>query len=361
MVCYFRPLVRHDTPRTATATPLAGGALWFDHCARHDRDGSVTLVPAGDVPAQILTRLTAPRAAIAGLAMDRTRIMGILNVTPDSFSDGGLHAGDDAALDHARKMMADGAEIIDIGGESTRPGAALIPDAEEAARITPTIRALAAQGGVPVSVDTRKSAVAQSAIDAGAAIVNDVSGLTHDPALADYCAAHDLPICIMHTQGDPQTMQDDPRYDDVLLDVYDFLEMQIRVLEAKGLSRKRIIVDPGIGFGKTLEHNLALLQGLSLFHALGCPVLLGASRKRFIGTIGGATEPAARMPGSLAVALGAAAQGVQIVRVHDVSETRQALRLWTAIIPGAPDPADPGQPAHPQKTDTSAEHAGQQA
>jgi dihydropteroate synthase len=226
-------------------------------------------------------------------------------------------------------MIAAGAAIIDIGGESTRPGAAPVPEADEIARISPVIAALT--GMVPISVDTRKAAVAAAALDAGADLVNDVSGFLHDPDLAALCAGRGVPVCVMHSKGDPQVMQDDPRYGDVLLEVYDFLAERVAALIAAGIPQGRIVVDPGIGFGKTKAHNLALLQGLSLFHGLGCAILLGASRKRFIGTIGGAERAEDRAPGSIAVGLAGLAQGVQILRVHDVAETAQALHLWQAV------------------------------
>ncbi|MCB1334965.1 MAG: dihydropteroate synthase, partial [Roseivivax sp.] len=184
-------------------------------------------------------------------------------------------------------------------------------------------------------IDTRKAAVAAAALEAGAALVNDVSGFTHDTELAPLCAARGVPVCVMHAQGDPATMQADPRYDDVLLDVYDFLEAQVAGLERLGLARGRILVDPGIGFGKTQAHNLALLNRLSLFHSLGCPILLGVSRKRFIGTISGVAEADRRVMGSVAVALHGVSQGVQLLRVHDVAETAQALALWQAVTRGA--------------------------
>ena len=233
------------------------------------------------------------------------------------------------------RLMAAGADIIDIGGESTRPGAAEVAVAEEIARTAPVIAALRAGGlDVPVSIDTRKAAVAAAALAAGAAWVNDVTALRHDAGMAGLVAAQGCPVILMHSIAAPQTMQDDPVYDDVLLDVYDALAARVAVAEAAGISRNRIAVDPGIGFGKTLAHNLALLGRLSLFHNLGLPVLLGASRKRFIGTLSAETEASRRLPGSLAVALAGVAQGVQMIRVHDVAETRQALNLWRAATRG---------------------------
>lgn len=329
---YYRPLPQTDPARPADALPLAGGWCWFDRIEVLRRDGPPGVIAAAEAPPEVLARLTAPRAPVAGLTLDRPRIMGILNVTPDSFSDGGDHLAPATAQEHARAMVAAGAAILDIGGESTRPGAADVPVPEEIARTAPVIAALA--GGAPISIDTRKAAVAQAALVAGAALVNDVSAFLHDPAMAGAVAAAGAPVCLMHAQGTPQTMQADPRYDDVLLDVYDHLAARVAAAEAAGIARARILVDPGIGFGKTQAHNLALLARLSLFHALGCPILLGVSRKRFIGTIGQAPEPKARMPGSVAVALAGVAQGAQVIRVHDVAETRQALALWQAVTRG---------------------------
>lgn len=329
MTLYYRPLVLSDP--TQDAVPLAGGPYWFREVAVLQRGGPTQIVPALDVPPATLARLTAPRAAVAGLTMDCARIMGILNVTPDSFSDGGDHADPDAAVARALAMQQDGAEIIDIGGESTRPGAVTVPETQEIDRTAPVIAAIRAQSDVAISVDTRKSAVAQAAIAAGASMVNDVAAFSYDPALADVTAASGLPVCLMHAQGDPATMQNNPVYDDVLLDVYDFLNARIAQAEAAGIAREAIVVDPGIGFGKTQDHNLILLRNLSLFHALGCPILLGASRKRFIGTIGGGQDAKDRVAGSVAVALYAVSQGVQILRVHDTFATKQALALAAAI------------------------------
>ena len=338
MTTYHRPIPLTGPERPATALPLAGGPLLFDRIELLSRDAPPRIIPADHAPADVLARLTAPRAPVAGLDMARANIMGILNVTPDSFTDGGQHNAPDAALAHARLMQGQGADLIDVGGESTRPGALPVDPAEEIARTAPVIAALRGAGlGLPVSIDTRKAAVARAAIAAGATLVNDVSGFTYDDGLAAYCAADNLPVCVMHAQGDPQTMQANPRYGDVLLDVYDFLAARITALEAAGIPRARIITDPGIGFGKTQGHNLALLARLSLFHALGCPILLGASRKKFIATLGDAPDVAARVHGSVAVALAGAAQGVQILRVHDVFATRSALSLWQAATKGTPD------------------------
>lgn len=332
---YFRPIAMTDPARPADALRLAGGWCWFDRVEAIERGGARRVIPASDLPADVRDRLTAPRTPVCGLSMDHPRIMGILNVTPDSFSDGGAHFGLDAAVSHGREMLAAGAEILDIGGESTRPGATEVPVAEEIARVAPAIAALHAAGeGAPISVDTRKAAVAEAALAAGAGYVNDVSAMVFDPAMAALVARTGAEICLMHAQGIPETMQADPRYDDVLLDVYDGLSERLAAAEAAGIDRARITLDPGIGFGKRLEHNLALIRGLSLFHGLGCAVLLGVSRKRFIGTIGGAEKATDRAPGSVAMALAGLAQGIQIFRVHDIVETRQAMRLWQRAVAG---------------------------
>ncbi len=310
---------------------LAGGPLWFAEVEVLARDAASRLIAPAELPAEMLARLTMSRAPVAGLAMDKPRIMGILNVTPDSFSDGGRHDAPEAAQRAAMAMLADGADLIDVGGESTRPGAATVPVHDEIARTAPVIAALRGTSDVPISIDTRKNAVARAALAAGASMVNDVAGFTFDTDLAPLCASAGVPVCVMHSRGDPATMQDAPRYDNVLLDVYDFLDDRIRYLESLGIPRDRIIVDPGIGFGKTQAHNLTLLQDISLFHGLGCAILLGVSRKRFIGSIGKEPRADARAPGSIAVGLAALAQGVQILRVHDVAETAQAMRLWSAV------------------------------
>lgn len=329
---YYRPLVRHGEARPEGALHLVGGALWFTEVEILDRGAPPRVVPAGLLPDEMRLRLTGRRAAIAGLDMTHQHIMGILNVTPDSFSDGGKHDESDAAVEAALRMVADGASIIDVGGESTRPGAETVEELEEIARTAPVIAALRDKSSVPISLDTRKATVALEGLEVGANLINDVSGFTYDAALAPLAAQAGVPVCIMHAQGDPATMQDAPQYDNVLLDVYDFLAAQVDQLEAIGILREQIVIDPGIGFGKTQEHNLTLLKNLSLFHGIGCPILLGASRKRFIGEIGEAPQADARGPGSIAVGLAGFAQGVQMLRVHDVAETAQALRLWKALL-----------------------------
>lgn len=333
---YYRPLAQIDPARPKAAQVLAGGWCWFDRVEVLSRDAAPEIIKADSLPAEVLARLTTPRTAMAGLAFDRANLMGILNVTPDSFSDGGKFLDPQAAIAHAKTMQAEGADILDIGGESTRPGAAYVPAEEEIRRTAPVIAALQSAGVGPISIDTRKADVADAALAAGAALVNDVYAFTYDPRLMDVTAQTGVPVCLMHAQGDPESMQDDPQYEDVLLDVYDFLEARIQTAEAAGIDRSRIMIDPGIGFGKTIAHNLALLQRISLFHALGCVILLGASRKRFIGVIGRAPSAEDRAFGSVSVALSAVAQGVQLLRVHDTKETKQALDLMRAIQTGAP-------------------------
>jgi dihydropteroate synthase len=329
---YYRPLIQHGAARPDAAHPLCGRPdLWFTHAEQLSRNAAPLVVAAERIPGDLLHRLTAPRQPVCGLDMALPQLMGILNVTPDSFSDGGVHAAPEIAHRAALDMVAGGAALVDIGGESTRPGAALVARDVETARTAPVIAALRRESDVVLSIDTRKSTVALAALDAGAGLVNDVSGFTFDAALAPLCARRNVPVCVMHAQGSPERMQASPRYDNVTLEVFDFLLSRIEALEKSGISRARILVDPGIGFGKTFEHNLTLLQNLGLFHGLGCVILLGASRKGFIGAVGQEPQATARFPGSVAVALAALAQGVQILRVHDVAQTAQAVRLWQAV------------------------------
>lgn len=358
---YLRPLCTWGVDRALDPSHrrmdyerLAAGEAVFTHVEilRREGDPARRLIPVGGSAGfdtqdwyhppfvggrlwRQYERASETRPPIAGLALDRPRIMGIVNVTPDSFSDGGWHATAAAAIAHGVRLVDEGAEILDVGAESTRPGSDAVAVEEELARLLPVIEGLRARTAVPISVDTRKAEVMRRAAAAGAAILNDVSALTYDPASMDAAAASGLPVVLMHALGDPKTMQDDPRYDDVLLDVYDYLEARIAACEAAGIARERLVVDPGIGFGKTVEHNLALMAGLSIFHGLGVPVLLGASRKRFIGAITGQTVAAERVAGSVGAALAAAGQGAQILRVHDVAATRQALDVWLASVTGA--------------------------
>ena len=295
-----------------------------------ERDWGRRTLAASD----LFEALRLPRGRIAGLSMDRPRIMGIVNVTPDSFSDGGSFDSVQAAVDHALRLEEAGAEILDIGGESTRPGSETVPYEEELRRVLPVLEALRGKTDALISVDTRKGRVMLAAAEAGADILNDVSALTYDPEALQIASETGLPIMLMHAQGDPKTMNDNPQYGDVVLDVFDFLERRVHACEAVGIPREKLIVDPGIGFGKHLHHNVAVLSSMSLFHTLGVPVLLGASRKKLIGQLCNVDDPKARVPGSIAAALSAVAQGVQIVRVHDVAETKQALSVWMAALLG---------------------------
>lgn len=280
------------------------------------------------------SRLTTPRAPLVlptgALDLATPQVMGILNVTPDSFSDGGRHATPDAALAAARAMAAAGAALIDVGGESTRPGAPEIAAAEELARVQPLFDRLSGQG-LAFSSDTRRAAVMQRALAAGAGLINDVSALTYDPEALALVAAADVPVVLMHAQGTPQSMQKAPHYNDCLRDVFDWLESRIAVCIAAGIRPGNIIVDPGIGFGKTVAHNLELVAGIGLLHTLGCPILLGVSRKKMIGVLGGDAGVHDRLGGSLALALAGLDQGVQLLRVHDVPATVQAVRVWEAL------------------------------
>lgn len=267
----------------------------------------------------------------------RTLLMGILNVTPDSFSDGGRFLAIEDALAHAAQLMDEGADILDIGGESTRPQSVPVTPDEEQARILPVLMALrpmAEARGVRLSVDTRNAATMRAALRAGAHMINDISALTHDAQSLDTVAASRADIVLMHMQGTPQTMQQNPHYENVLDEVFTFLQARIHVCEAAGIARDRLIADPGIGFGKTLEHNLALLRNLGRFHALGVRLMLGASRKRFIPELVGQSPAADRLGGSLAAAEAGARAGAHILRVHDVGQTRQFLAVWQALQAG---------------------------
>lgn len=325
------------------ALKLTGGPIAFTSAVLIDGDPTRSqrrLVTAralrdvGDADlAALLARVTAPRQPFAGFDLVRPVFMGIVNVTPDSFSDGGLYDETEGAVNHAAELASDGAAIVDIGGESTRPGSDTVADEEELSRVVPVIEELKGSPAV-ISVDTRKSAVARAAAKAGAKILNDVSALTYDPACLDVAAEEGLDVVLMHAQGEPKTMQDNPTYDDVVLEVFDYLEARIEACEAAGIGRARIAADPGLGFGKTLAHNLALLANVSLFHGLGVPLLIGASRKRFIGGLGQEKDPKLREPGSHAAAIASAAQGAQAFRVHDVAGTRQALGVWRASMFG---------------------------
>ncbi|MGN6154334.1 MAG: dihydropteroate synthase [Sphingomicrobium sp.] len=324
---------------------LAGGLNWFASVELLHIDGnkrsSTELLSVQQFESRIdddlssqWERLTSPRAALQlgerTIRLDQPQVMGIVNVTPDSFSDAGQLAEAPAAMAAAARMSEAGAAIIDIGGESTRPGAKPVWEGDEIARIEPVIRQLAS-GGAAVSVDTRKADVMAAAVAAGARMVNDVSALTYDLRSAEVVAAAGVPVVLMHHQGKPETMQQDPRYEDVVVEVYLWLEERIAEAEEAGIARDKILVDVGFGFGKTLAHNLELMNNLALYHSLGCPLVLGASRKRTIGALANEAPVDQRLGGSVAFALKAVEQGVQVVRVHDVAETVQALKIWRGL------------------------------
>lgn len=266
----------------------------------------------------------------ADLSLDRPQVMGILNVTPDSFSDGGGRAGSADAIAAGLAMAADGADIIDVGGESTRPGADAVPPDVEQARIMPVVQALA-RAGIRVSVDTRNAATMRAALDAGARIINDVSGLAHDPDAAATVAAYGCPVVVMHMRGVPATMNSLATYTDVVPEVRDELMARVAAAEAAGIARDNIAIDPGIGFAKHAAQSQAILRDLPVFASLGYPVLVGVSRKAFIGALSGEPEARRRLGGSIAAAVFAALRGATIFRVHDVRETVQALRVWHAL------------------------------
>jgi len=346
---YLRPV---DLAADRGARRLAGGWLRFSRCAVILRGEAPVEADLPEIEswareigpplafrvAETLLRLSAPRPPLAGIAMDRPRVMGIVNVTPDSFSDGGQHATAEEAAAHAVRLAAEGADFLDIGGESTRPGAAPITPEQERERVMPVLRRLQ-RTAQPRSIDTRHALVMTAATRLGAAIINDVTALAHDPDALAAAAASGCAVVLAHSRGTPDTMQSLAQYDDVLLDVYDALERRIEACLAAGIRRERLLVDPGIGFAKTAPQCLVLLEGLALFHGLGLPVLVGASRKSFIAATAGGAPADRRLGGSLAAALWAVSRGAQILRVHDVAETVQALGIWNAIAGLSPPSA----------------------
>ena len=343
----IRPTGFVDSPfgHDGKVARLGGGLSWFAAVELLRIEGhqrvSAELVPVegiedrfdDDMAAQ-WKALTAPRPALQlserTIRLDQPQVMGIVNATPDSFSDGGQFADAGGAAEAGADMAAQGAAIVDVGGESTRPGARVIWEGDEIERVVPVIHQLVA-GGVAVSADTRKADVMTAALEAGARLINDVSALTYDDRSASIIAGAGVPIILMHHKGKPETMQDDPRYDDVLVEIYQWFENRIEAATEAGIARDKILIDPGFGFGKNVAHNLELMNGLALFHSLGCPIVIGASRKRTIGALSGEAPADRRVAGSIAFALKAAEQGVQIVRVHDVFETVQALRIWRGL------------------------------
>lgn len=343
----LRPTAFVDSPfgNNGKVVRLAGGLSWFAAVELIRLDGhrrqSAELIPVDgleerlddDMVAQwqALTSARSPlRLGDRSIRLDQPQVMGIINATPDSFSDGGRFADAASAAEAGSDMSSKGAAIIDVGGESTRPGAKTVWEGDEIERVVPVIRQLSG-GGAAVSIDTRKADVMTAALEAGARMINDVSALTYDERASGVVATSKVPVILMHHRGSPETMQDDPHYDDVLVEVYLWLEERIRAALEAGIQRECILVDPGFGFGKKLAHNLELMNGLALFHSLGCPLVIGASRKRTIGALSGEAPAEQRLGGSVAFALKAAEQGVQILRIHDVPETIQALRVWRGM------------------------------
>jgi len=340
---HLRPVQFVDTPighPDGSVARLAGGMQWFAAYEVIERGARRTIPVAdvamlGDRAAQLHAMITAPRAPLPlgdrVLRFDQPLVAAILNVTPDSFSDGGKHVDDPAAAAAAGiDMAAAGATMIDVGGESTRPGAAAVWEGDEIARLVPVVERLARAGAI-VSVDTRKAGVMAATLAAGAHIVNDVAALLWDDRALEVVAASGCPVVLMHSPDPREGGHGRTGYGNVVTDVFDWLEARIAAVVAGGVDRTRIIVDPGIGFGKTLADNLALLNGLAMFHGLGCPILLGASRKRLIGALSNEAPVGDRLAGSLALALKGVEAGVQILRVHDVAETVQALRVWRGM------------------------------
>ena len=319
---------------------LAGGLQWF---AAYElvADGERRIVPVAEIEAEgkraalLHRRIVAPRAPLTlgerVVRLDQPQVAGILNVTPDSFSDGGAHADDPAGAAAAgMDMLAAGAALVDVGAESTRPGAALVWEGDEVARALPVVERLT-RAGAAVSIDTRKAAVMEAMLAAGAHLVNDVSALLWDDRAAAVVERAGCPVVLMHSPDPQQGGHGRVAYRDVVGEVFAWLEARIDAVVAAGIDRSRILVDPGIGFGKSLGDNLALLNGLAALHGLGCPVMLGASRKRLIGALSNEAPATERLPGSIALALKGAEAGVQLLRVHDVAETVQALRVWRGL------------------------------
>ncbi|WP_353203734.1 dihydropteroate synthase [Sphingomonas sp.] len=344
MTLHLRPIQFVDTPveRDGAVARLAGGMLWFSayEVIEDDRRRTVAIADLDTLltdkrAAKLHAAITAPRAPLVlgerTLRFDQPSVAGILNVTPDSFSDGGtLHEDPAAAASAGVALAAAGAALIDVGGESTRPGAATVWEGDEIARVVPVIERLA-RSGTLVSIDTRKASVMEAALGAGAAIVNDVSALLWDDRALDVVAKAGCPVVLMHSPEPSKGPHGGAGYQDVVVEVFDWLADRIAAVVAGGVDRARIIVDPGIGFGKSLSDNLALINGLALFHGLGCPILLGASRKRMIGALSNEAPVGERLGGSLALAMAGLAAGAQLLRVHDVAETVQAVRVWRGL------------------------------
>jgi len=352
---YKSPAHGNSWPEVAEDARLYLRPLYPAQDGRHSTDSIELIISAGGPPtrtrlarpelaewaarasgagqariAALLENIDCSRPPVRGLGLEQPRIMGVVNVTPDSFSDGGKQGDPEIAIRAGQDMAAAGADIIDVGGVSTRPGSSAPSEEEELARVLPVIEALARAGPI-ISIDTRRARVMAAALAAGARMINDISALSAESESLAFAARCSAPIVLMHMQGTPETMQQAPAYSHVSLDVFDYLEQRIAACLAAGVARERLIVDPGIGFGKTMAHNLQILHDMALFHGLGCPLLIGLSRKHFIARLSAGEPAAARLPGSIAGALHAVSQGAQFLRVHDVGETSQAIKVWRAI------------------------------
>lgn len=326
MATFLRPILQTGVARPKEAIELAEGPFWFDQVEIAGQIRNISQVAKDDL---------APfRVAPAGRKAKAVppKIMGILNVTPDSFSDGGTFSTTEKAIERGLALLAAGADILDIGGESTRPGAAQVAAEDELARVLPVIKGILSRNpDATISIDTRKSKVARQAIQAGAVLVNDVSALRFDPEMVAVVADSAASLCLMHARGTPETMQSETDYFDIVAEVLASLEQSVETSVARGIEKSRLLVDPGLGFAKTGLQNLELTRNLSAFHALGCPIVYGASRKKFIGTFSGVQPAQERVVGSVTLALEAARQAVQIVRVHDIAATKQAFNMWGAL------------------------------
>ncbi|RZK00650.1 MAG: dihydropteroate synthase [Novosphingobium sp.] len=347
MTYYLRPIALAESPQSEEGETLrlAGGLAYASRFALIERyDGKIVSrrrLSAGDLndlPDEVQPQVAAFRQAHAPLQcgprtlrLDQPQVVGILNVTPDSFSDGGQFLDDpEVANAHAAAMLEAGAAMIDVGGESTRPGAAAVWEGDEIKRVVPAVERLAAAGAA-ISVDTRRPGVMEAALAAGAHMINDVSALRHDPRSLEFAASSGAPVILMHAPGDGEDLHAGGTYRDVVLDVFDWLAARRDAALAAGIARDRIVLDPGIGFGKSLQDNLALINALPLFHALGHPLMLGASRKRMVGALSNEAPAHQRLGGSLTLALKGLDAGVQLLRVHDVAETVQAVRVWRGL------------------------------
>jgi dihydropteroate synthase len=347
---YLRPTGFVDSPQRhdGACARLAGTMLWFSQIEFIDKSAGRNLIDVRGWDAfvatlpddnkaratQLYARITSARAALQmgerTIRLDQPQVLGIINMTPDSFSDGGKNADLDAAAEAAFGMTSAGAAMIDVGGESTRPGAPLVWEGDEIARVEPLIKRLSASG-TAISIDTRKAAVMEASVAAGATMINDISALLFDDRALEVAKALDVPVVLMHAPSQGSDPHKGGDYADVVLDVFDWLEARVNAVEGAGISRGKILVDPGIGFGKSLADNLAIINNLSIYHGIGCPILFGASRKRMIGALSNEAPVEKRLSGSIFLAMKAVEQGAHIIRVHDAAETVQAVQVWRGL------------------------------